>query len=153
VTKTRTSTLLALAALGPAVLLGVSTGVVPTPWVGRIVPVRAFDVGVWAALSVLTGALAVSYVLARPGRHAERNAGLGSGVLGWFAVSCPVCNKLVVLLFGTSGALHTFRPAQPILGACAVALAAAALAVRVRALRRASCPVPLTPARVPAPHR
>jgi hypothetical protein len=62
-------------------------------------------------------------------------------VLGWFAVSCPACNKLVVALLGASGATSTFAPLQPALGGVAVALAAGAVAVRIRALRRTTCPV------------
>ena len=34
----------------------------------------------------------------------------------WFAVSCPVCNKVVVALLGASGATSTFAPLQPALG-------------------------------------
>ena len=60
---------------------------------------------------------------------------------GWFAVGCPVCNKLVVGLLGTSGATGSFAPAQPALGAAAVALTAGALVIRVRAIRRGAWPL------------
>ena len=39
-----------------------------------------------------------------------------------FAISCPVCNKLVVLALGTSGALTYFAPIQPLLGFLSVGL-------------------------------
>ncbi len=32
-----------------------------------------------------------------------------------FAIGCPVCNKLVVLALGFSGALAYFEPIQPAL--------------------------------------
>jgi hypothetical protein len=94
------------------------------------------------ALSAITGALVATYTLAGDSGAAVPRTGLGSGIIGWFAVGCPVCNKLVVALIGASGATSTFAPLQPILGAAAVFLAAAALAVRVRAIRRGSCAVP-----------
>ena len=59
------------------------------------------------------------------------------GPLALFAVGCPVCNKPVLLLAGTSGALGWFAPIQPLLGALAVAAPAAALVLRLRA--QAAC--------------
>jgi hypothetical protein len=58
-----------------------------------------------------------------------------------------VCNKIVVALAGTAGASGWFASVQPILGLAAVALASAALIVRVRAIRSGACPMP--PARSP----
>lgn len=56
----------------------------------------------------------------------------------FFAVGCPVCNKLVLLALGYSGALQYFAPMQPFLAGLAVILLAWALVVRVR--REHSCP-------------
>jgi hypothetical protein len=136
----------ALAAIGTVAIIGVPTDVIPNPVFGRQTPVHAYDVAVLIALGVLTGALVATYALARDAAVATKRAGIGSGVLGWFAVSCPACNKIVVALLGASGATSTFAPLQPALGGLAVALAAGALAVRVRALRRASCALPEKPA-------
>lgn len=33
-----------------------------------------------------------------------------------FAVGCPACNKIAVILLGTSGALNLWAPVQPVLG-------------------------------------
>ena len=131
-----------MAAIGTVVIIGVPTDVIPNPLFGRQTPVHPYDVAVLIALGLLTGALVATYAIARDAGRATKRAGIGSGVLGWFAVSCPACNKIVVALLGASGATSTFAPLQPALGGLAVALAAAALAVRVRALRRGSCPVP-----------
>jgi hypothetical protein len=129
------------AALAAAVMLGVPTAVIDSPWFARKVPTRPFDVVVLAALVLIAGVTAATY--ARPAGNGATvgRVGMASGVLGWFAVSCPLCNSLVLALLGASGATGIFARLQPALGALAVALAAGALALRVRAIRRGACPV------------
>jgi hypothetical protein len=97
---------------------------------------------VLVALSILTGALAATYTVAGTSCVTAPRAGFGSGIIGWFAVGCPVCNKLVVAVLGASGAAGTFAPLQPFLGAAAVVLAATALVIRLRVIRRGDCPLP-----------
>jgi hypothetical protein len=65
--------------------------------------------------------------LDRPGR-------LGSigGLVSFFAVGCPVCNKLVLLALGTTGARQWFEPIQPFLAVASVVLLAVALRARLR---------------------
>lgn len=124
-----------------AVVIGIPTDVLPNPWFTRMTPVRPLDVVFWSLTSVLLGALAATASVRSEGR--EGTVGAGSGVLGVLAAGCPVCNKLVVALLGTSGALSTFAPLQPAIGAAGLLLAGGALVVRLRALRRASCPAPV----------
>lgn len=132
------------AALGTLALIGVTTDVIANPWFERKVPVRTYDWVVLIAISLLTGALVGTYFLGQSSMVATRT-GVGSGVIGWFAVSCPLCNKIVLLLLGTTGATTLFEPIQPVLGALAIVLASTALWVRIRMLLRASCPVPTPP--------
>jgi hypothetical protein len=131
-----------LAAIGTAAIIGVPTDVIPNPWFGRQTPVHPYDAIVLIALSLITGALVATYVVAGGSAVGTKRAGIGSGALGWLAVSCPVCNKLVVALLGASGATSTFAPVQPVLGGAAIVLAGGALALRLRVLRRGACPVP-----------
>jgi hypothetical protein len=56
-------------------------------------------------------------------------------------VGCPICNKLVVLLLGTSGALTFFGPAQLYIGLVSLALLGWTLRLRARAVA-GPCPVP-----------
>ena len=106
---------------------------------------RAVDVVVLIALSLLAGALAATYLVYAPATRGIGGAGVGSGLLGCFAVGCPVCNKLVVALLGASGASGVFAPIQPALGGAAVVLAGGVLVVRLRATRLASCALPSSP--------
>lgn len=120
-----------------ALLIGVPTDVLPNPLFTRMTPVRPLDYVFWPATSVLVGMLLASYVVPvmTVGRAGGR-AGFGSGVLGWLAVGCPICNKLIVGLLGVSGASQFFGPLQPLLGFAGLALAAAALVVRLRTFAR-----------------
>lgn len=132
------------ASLATFAVIGLSTAVISNPWFDRKVPVRAFDWIVLIAISVLTGILVITYLVGQSSLVGTRT-GVGSGVLGWFAVSCPLCNKIVLVLLGTSGATSLFEPIQPVLGALAILLALGALTVRMRMLLRGTCPVPAPP--------
>jgi hypothetical protein len=71
----------------------------------------------------------------------DRPSRFGSlgGLLSFFAVGCPICNKAVVIALGTSGALTWFAPVQPYLGVVALGLLAWAVLVRLRG--EVACPV------------
>lgn len=64
------------------------------------------------------------------------------GLATVLAVGCPICNKVVVALIGTAGALSVFAPMQPFLGAAGIVLLVVGLRRRLRDLRVAACPVP-----------
>lgn len=125
-------------------LIGVPTALIRTPWFGRAIPPRPLDY-VFLALTVpLLAALAATYALPHPAgarcptRERQVTAG---GVLSFFAIGCPVCNKLAVLALGWGGALTYFAPVQPLLGFVALGLLGYALWGRVRPL------APIPPAR------
>lgn len=152
---TRRQWLAALAGtVGFGLLVGLSTVLIPNPVFGREIATVAWNYPVWAVTSVLAGLLLATYVSPAPGsggasaatqRQADgggsSNAlGITGGVLAWFAVGCPVCNKIALLALGYSGALTWFAPLQPILGAAAIALSAVALVVRLKG--QVACAVP-----------
>ncbi|WP_237728298.1 hypothetical protein [Cellulomonas sp. APG4] len=135
----------AASAAGTALLIGLPTVLIPNPVFGREIPVVAWNYPVWLVTSALAGLLAATYVRPRrsPGAGVDEDTsgegsgdapsrlGLAGGVLAWFAVGCPVCNKIALLALGYSGALTWFAPAQPVLAVAAVALTAVALVARL----------------------
>ncbi len=143
----------AMATVG-ALAIGLPTDVIPNPVFGRQgTPVEPWAVPVLAITAVLSGLLVATYVRLGDdpdgveGIEADaaveldgpsRFGGLG-GLLSFFAVGCPICNKVVVLAVGTSGALSWFAPVQPYLGVVALGLLAWALRVRLRG--EVACPV------------
>ena len=125
-----------------AILIGIPTVIIPNPVFGREIAVLAWNYPVWIGTSVLAGMLAATYV--RPSKDAPKTAsddvegtkqgrfGIFGTVLAWFAVGCPVCNKLALLALGYSGALTWFAPFQPVLAAAAILLTGGALIFRLR---------------------
>jgi hypothetical protein len=132
---TRARRLAKAAALGvlAAIVVGVPTDIVDTPWFSREIPVRWWEYPVLGATALLTMAW---YAIAAPKRANGRM--LSGVVLTVFAVGCPVCNKIVLALVGTSGALSLWAPVQPALAIVSLTLLTAAVVVRWR-LR--GCPV------------
>jgi len=130
-----------VAGLLVTIAVGVPSDVIPNPVFGRPVEVTWWSYPVLVATAVLGGLLAATYVrrpdgtdspvgddeLDRPGR-----VGGVAGLLSFFAIGCPTCNKLVLAAVGTSGALDWFAPAQPLLAIASLVLLAWALRARLR---------------------
>ena len=146
----------AVAAAATAVAVGIPTAVIPTPLFSRAVPTQWWNHPTLVLTSVLAGLLIASYTSGRPRPLAEsqqssdgRRLGPVGGLLAFLAVGCPVCNKLVLLLVGTSGALSLWAPLQPAIAVASVALLAVATVRRLAT--EAACPVPTPPGHTPEP--
>jgi hypothetical protein len=120
-------------ALFTALVIGIPTDVIPNGFFTRMTPVRAQDYAFLVVTTLLAGLLAASYALPRLNACSiEQGKTTLGGFLSFLAIGCPTCNKLVVLLLGTSGALTIFEPLQPVLAALSFALLGIALWVRWR---------------------
>lgn len=123
-----------------AVVIGIPTDVLANPWYTRMTAIGVDQYVWWVAVSLLSGMLLATYALSWSAAAAP-HSGLGSGILGYLAIGCPICNKLIVAVIGTSGALSYFAPIQPFLGLMAVLLAAFGLLIRFAGLAQ-GCPLP-----------
>ena len=122
-----------------AVAAGAPTDVIANPWFSRMTPVQWWNYPILAATALLGGLVVATYVRS-PAERAGLTTTAGGGLLSALAIGCPVCNKLVVLLLGFSGALTLWAPLQPILGLLSVALLGWALRARLAAERACPCP-------------
>lgn len=130
-------------AVAALLALGLPTDVIPNPVFGRqgtAVPWWAYPVLI--ATAALSGLLFATYVRDDPDLGTDRVSRLGGlgGLLSFFAIGCPICNKVVVIALGTSGALTWFAPVQPYLGIVSLVLVGWALSKRLRG--ETACPVP-----------
>ncbi|WP_260847877.1 hypothetical protein [Brevibacterium aurantiacum] len=136
--------LVAIAAACVSVLvIGVSTVLIPNSLFSRDIPPVWWDYPIWILMSVLIGLLIATYVGESGAGVMRTNGGtFGTvgGMLGWFAVGCPVCNKIALLVLGYTGALTYFAPLQPVLAVLSVLLLLVAVVVRLKG--QFSCPVP-----------
>ena len=141
------------AAAAVALVVGLPTDVIPNPVFGRPVAVTWWSYPVLVLTALLGGLLFATYTR-NPGpalqgvaagdalvddERSARTGGLG-GLLSFFAVGCPVCNKLVIVALGTVGARRWFEPIQPLLAVISVVLLGVALRARLR--NATACPLP-----------
>lgn len=119
-----------------AVVIGVPTGIVASPFYSRMTPVLWWNPAVWAATSVLAGLISATYVRTPLASPRPGQAGIGASVLSLLAVGCPVCNKLVIAAVGVSGALNIWAPIQPILAVVSLAALAVSFGFRLRGEQR-----------------
>lgn len=139
-----------LYAAGAALLIGIPTVLIPNQFFVRMTPTSSQDYVIWSLSILLIGpvlALATLYPVAsqKPQGTNERTGSIrafAGTILSFLSVGCPVCNKLVVLLLGFSGAMTFFNPLRPFLGITSIVLLSVTLFLRVRVLRR-GCPVRL----------
>jgi hypothetical protein len=141
----------AVATAGSLLLLGIPTAMIPNPVFARQIEAPVWTYPSLVVTAVLAGLLLASYVRAERGPSGDgslldetspeeaRSFTVG-GMLSFFAIGCPTCNKLVLIALGSSGAITWFEPVQPV-------LALAGIAILVWALRRRlagelSCSVP-----------
>lgn len=157
----------AASAVAVGVLIGLATVLIPNPVFTRDIPPVWWNHPVLVLMSILTGLLTATFVRDRPvqsgsaagdsaagagggpagdpadaGSQTERGGRMGvvGTVLAWFAVGCPVCNKIALLALGYSGALTFFAPLQPVLAILAVLLTGYALLQRLQG--EVACPMP-----------
>lgn len=137
----------AVGAVGIVLLVAIATAIVPNSFFTRSMPVTWWSYPILVLTGVAGGLLLASYVRdGQPHVDAPEKAdrpsrmGLAGTALVFFAVGCPVCNKIVLLALGASGAMTWFAPLQPLLAVASVVLMAVALRIRLR--NQLSCSVP-----------
>ncbi len=120
-----------LAGAGTLLAIGAVTAIFDNPLFQRMTPVRPQDYIIWGLTAALVGLIAGTFIRPRGASNSAKT--LSGGVLSFLAVGCPVCNKLVVLLLGTSGALTYFAPLQIFIGVGSLGLLVWTLRLRSQA--------------------
>jgi len=140
------------AAVLSALLLGIPTELIPNPVFARKIEAPLWTYPSLAVTAILAGLLIATYVRDQPRASDERLVDLDAaspeeargvtvgGLLSFFAIGCPTCNKLVLLALGSSGAITWFEPVQPLLALGGIAVLGWAL--RRRLQNDVSCALP-----------
>jgi hypothetical protein len=144
-----------------AMAYGLVAAIIPNPVFGRSVPPTDASIAIWLLSAPLMGIIGATYsspwaaatspiillgadgaAIARRGASSPSGPRLDDDRAGWLggvasfgaflAIGCPVCNKLALVLLGTSGALSVWAPIQPVLGAISLGLLLATVVWRLR---------------------
>jgi hypothetical protein len=110
-------------AIGSFGALGTVSALWDNPVFIRMVPAAGFEIVLLGLLSILLG----MYVAIRRPFCGTKTATTG-GVLGFIGVACPVCNKVLVLVFGGELLLTYYEPVRiyvAMAGVVAIAIAVA----------------------------
>ncbi len=123
VTPKRIAAGIAVAVVGFA-LLGTVAALWVNPVFVRMTPAGGWEIAMLAAMSLAGGV----YVAIRRPFCSVKGAGAG-GILAFLGIACPVCNKVLLLIFGGELLMAYFEPVR-IYVAAAGALLIAWLALR-----------------------
>ncbi len=86
-------------------ILGTVSALWQNPIFIRMTPVGGFEITFLALLSFLSGV----YVIIRRPLCSNNKAGAG-GLLGFLGIACPICNKILLLAFGSQALLTYYEP-------------------------------------------
>lgn len=115
-----------------AAVIGVPTDIIANPWFTREIPVRWWEYPILSLTCLLTAVWFGIRTARSEDDTSGRSGAYGGATLALFAVGCPVCNKVVLLAIGTSGALGLWAPIQPYLAVVSLVLLGTAVAYRWR---------------------
>lgn len=120
----------ALAAVGSFVLLGTVAALWANPFFTRMTPTSGFEVGLLALQAILLGV----YVAIPVPACALKIASVG-GVANYIGIACPICNKVLLFLFGANALLTYLEPVRLYLAAGGALVTLVAVLVRWRNYR------------------
>jgi hypothetical protein len=124
-------TVAVLAGIATYFLLGIPTDVVNNRVFGRSIASTPWSMPVLIGTAVLSGLLAATYVGVTVFDSTAKMGTIG-GAFSFFAIGCPVCNKLVLIALGTTGAINYFGPIQPYLAFAGLVLLTWAFLRRIK---------------------
>ncbi len=102
----------AAVAVGAFLALGTVAALWENPLFIRMTPAGGWEISLLAAMSVMSGA----YVAIRRPFCSVKGVSAG-GILGYLGVACPVCNKILLLIFGGELLMTYYEPVRIYLAA------------------------------------
>lgn len=128
-----------LTSLVTFLIFGSITSLVPNPFFTRMFPPTFLDFTFLTLTSLMLGTYVSLHFY-----HKEKvrslgkcdYAAVGGTVSSFLAFSCPVCNLLLVSLFGATALLTYFQPLQPVLGFLGIIILGLAIFFKVRSIKR-----------------
>ena len=118
------------------VLLGIPTALIPSPFFSRMIASTIVDYALLALVAALAGSY-ISYSLYIKSVQDNNGdyAAVGGTLAAVFSFSCPICNILLVVLFGSTALLVFFEPYRHYLSLLTIALFAIAFYLKAKKCR------------------
>jgi hypothetical protein len=117
-------------AIGSFTVLGSVAALWKNPLFVRMTPAGEFEIMMLVLMSVLFGIF-----VAIPSSVCGRKLVGGGGVIGFLGIACPICNKILVLLFGSQLLLTYMEPARLYIAGAGVLMTLLAVVWKLRAYR------------------
>jgi len=97
-------------------LFGIPTALISNPWFIRMLDKNIYDYFFLISSSILLGAYFSIYYYKKNLNKKCIGYCYSGGIGSFFAFGCPICNKLLVFLFGATALLNYFEPYRKFLG-------------------------------------
>lgn len=113
-------------------IFGIPTDLIPNPWFVRMIGKSVLDYFFLVTSSILLGGYIGIYFYKKKVSNKCEVATYSGGIGSIFAFGCPICNKLLVLLFGTTALLAYFEPYRAYLGFLSIGLLGGAIYFKLK---------------------
>jgi hypothetical protein len=120
-------------AVGAFVVLGTVAALWENPFFIRMTPTSGYETGLLAMQALLLGVYTVIPVQA----CATKIASAG-GIANFVGIACPICNKLLMIVFGANALLTYLEPMRIYLAAGGVLITGLAVLIRWRSYQMLS---------------
>lgn len=116
-------------------VLGSVTALIPNGIFTRMFAPKPLDYIFLSLTSILFGAYAGLHFYGKERSSKKEECALVGGTLsGAFSFSCPLCNTILLYLFGVAAVTTYFEPLRPALGVLGVGVLSAAVYMKIRTL-------------------
>ncbi|WP_287786425.1 hypothetical protein [Acidiphilium sp.] len=115
-----------VAALASILVLGTVAAVWPNPFFIRMVPTKGYEIPLLLTQSSLFGV----YVMVRRPACGLRRMGFASAI-NFLGVACPICNKVLLLIFGATALMTYFEPVRLYVGILGTGLGVLAIVTQL----------------------
>ena len=120
-------------------VFGTITALIPTGFFSRMFKPEPLDYIFLSLTSILLGAYVSLHLYGKEKSSKKEECALvGGTIAGVFSFSCPLCNVILVSLFGVAFVSTYLKPAGSVLGVIGVLVLSAAVYMKVRDIRNTS---------------
>jgi hypothetical protein len=113
-------------------LFGITTALLKTKYYMRMIPNTALDYFFLISSSILLGIYVGVHYYKKNNVNQCNTIATTGGIGSFFAFACPVCNKLLIFLFGATALMTYFEPYRPALGFASIGLLVGAIYWRLK---------------------